>query len=162
MKYNICLSFLLLLAFSYRVSAQKMDAISKDLTIFISQISYPPALKAKRISTLTTLKMSVQNGVITDISLSDSADSLYKQAFELAKQKLNTRDIEQNLKTNKIDKADILTLICVSVRGNNDLIALKDRQSYKLNKFNGKDFIGMATILPPINPFITIISDSVK
>ena len=158
MKFK--LAFLLFLAFSCSVSAQKMDIVSRDLTIFVNQIPYPPALKDKRVSTVTMLKLSVQNGTIVDMSLSDSADSLYRQAFDLAKRKLNTSVIEQNLKSSRITNADILALICVSVRSKGDLISFKDDQSYKISRFNGKSFAGEAVMLPLINPVITIIIDS--
>lgn len=157
MKFK--LTFFLLLIFSCSVSAQKMDVISKDLTVFISQIPYPLVLTNKQESTVTMLKLSVENGIITDFSLSDSADSLYQQAFELAKNKFNKNDIEQNLKINHIVKADILAFICVSVMGNSYVLSIKDKQTYKMNKFNGKYFVGEAIMLPPINPFIRVIDD---
>ena len=128
---------------SLNTYAQSNDELIEKFYLSIGRAIRLPDNK----SSCTMIKIEVSKlGYITDIALSDSADSLFNSAFILQKKALDLESIWLYIKRNKIKKTALLLPFYISFQHGPTIPFTQSRQFMQFKK---RDFLGKAIILKP-------------
>ena len=150
MKRVIYINIVLtVLTFNNTVSAQQRDAIGTFKLSFMKVFNYPQLMRDSCISTAAIIRITKVKTRLC-ITLSDSANELFKQELEKVSSKLNTSGIVKMLKNSKKDNC-ILIPVYFSLDADycTNQISISVLAS-KYNRFNGQYFTGNCIISEPI------------